>query len=217
MALSASPRDNTSATTPSPEPPAHLVAHPVGSAGTDNGILPLSPQHPQAGLGTPQGTGLTLAWHLVWQESLHPVGERGERGLLEAGGGAVPGGSLKAPHMQGRQGGHPKLQGTEHPGPGHWLPGRAHACRDAHTLHQGTHIPGGTSTAQQQAHKMWLWGTHSAKAPLSVQAPAPRVNSMRGDHAQTGLMGPLMDTSMAESTTGCCHCLCSLSHSRAQL
>lgn len=91
MALSASPSGDTSATMSSPEPPAHLGAHRVGSAGMDNGIPPLSLQRPQAGLGTPQGTGLTLAWHLVWQESLQPVGERGERGLVEAGGGAVPG------------------------------------------------------------------------------------------------------------------------------
>lgn len=80
MALPASPSGDTSATMTNPEPPAHLGAHPVGSAGMDHGILPRSPQCPQAGLGTPEGTGLTLAWHLVWQESLQPVGERGETG-----------------------------------------------------------------------------------------------------------------------------------------
>lgn len=81
----------------------------------------------------------------------------------------MPGGSLQAPHMQSRKGGHPTLQGTEHLGTGHWLPGRAHACRDTHASHWCTYVPGGTSTALQQAHKMWLWGTHSANMPVSVQ------------------------------------------------
>lgn len=153
MVLSASPSSNTSATITIPEVSAHLGAHPVGSSGMDHGTLPLSPQHPQAGLGTPQDTGLTLAWHLVWQESLHPVGERGERGLLEAGGGAVPGGSLQAPHIQGRKWGtqHCKAQSTLALGTGYQ---DVHTRARTPTPRTGAYVPGGTSTAQQQAHKM---------------------------------------------------------------
>lgn len=64
--------------------PAHLLvmtavsprpAHsPSGTAGMDCGIPPLSPRCPLGRDGHNQGTSLTLAWHLVWQESLQPAG-----------------------------------------------------------------------------------------------------------------------------------------------
>lgn len=45
----------------------------------------------------------------------------------------MPGGSLQAPHMQGRKEGHPALQGTaEHLGTGH--------CQDVH-MRAGTPTP----------------------------------------------------------------------------
>lgn len=110
------------------------------------------------------------------------------------------GDSLQAPHMQGRNGGT-----AGHRAPWHWALA-AGTCRDTHTSQRGS------STALQQAHKMCLWGTqtvplghtrcHGASERARVQAPVPRLNSTKGDHAQRRLMEPLMDPGTAESTTG---------------
>lgn len=112
------------------------------------------------------------------------------------------GDSLQAPHMQGRNGDtrHCRAQSTLALGTGSW------DVQDTHTSQRGS------STALQQAHKMCLWGTqtvplghtrcHGASERARVQAPVPRLNSTKGDHAQRRLMEPLMDPGTAESTTG---------------
>lgn len=82
--------------TPVPPPRAHshqLVRVPIQWRQLAQTVAsPLrAPAAPQAGTGTLRGAGLTLAWHLVWQESLQPAGGRGERGSVGAGEGARPG------------------------------------------------------------------------------------------------------------------------------
>lgn len=150
MALSASPRDNTSATTPSPEPPAHLVAHPVGSAGTDNGILPLSPQHPQAGDTSGHWPYLGLALSVAGE--LASCGrERGERVVGGRRGSSARGQSEGTPHA-GQAGRAPKTAGHRAPWPWalaartctrmkgrpHLAPGHTHSGWHQHSTAAGT-------------------------------------------------------------------------------
>lgn len=133
------------------------------------------------------------------------MGERGERGLLEAGGGAVLGDSQQAPHMQGRNGGAPNTAG--HRAPWHWALAartctRVQGCPQltlVHT-HSGWHQQGTAAGTQNVA----LGHTRCQRASerVCVQAPVPRVNVVEGHQAHTGLMGPLTDTGMTESVTG---------------
>lgn len=145
MALSASHSGDTSATMTSPVPAAHLGAHPMRSAGMDHGILPLSPQHPQAGLGMLQGTGLTFDWHLVWQESLQPAGRKKREGYWRQEGEQCQGAGCRYPTCRTGRGSTRlcRAQSTLALGTGCW-----DVHMHAHTSHWCTHIPGGTSTAQ---------------------------------------------------------------------
>lgn len=153
MALPASPTSDTSATMTSPQPPAHLGAHPVGSASMDHGIPRLSPQCPLGRDGHASGHRPYLGLALGVAGELAACGrERGERVSGGRRGGIARGQPTGTPRAGQDGGWHPTLQGMEHLGMGHRLPGHAHAHMDAHTLHTRMHTPGGSSTAQYHVH-----------------------------------------------------------------
>lgn len=156
-----------SATTSSPQPPACLsqqawtVASPLQSSGA-----------PQAVRGMLRGTSLTLAWHLVWQDSLQPKGGREGTRLVEAGE-CIAGGQLtSAAHAGLDRKWAPLTRCIEHPGTWHKLPGHAHT--DAHTSHTTL----ASALFHQRGTDPCAHGCHTQAHPHVYEPSTPRCHRL---------------------------------------
>lgn len=212
----------TGATRTSPQPPAILDAHEVGSAVTDHAISPhASPQCPLGRDRHASGCWPYLVLALGVAGELAACGrEKGER-VSGSGMGALPGVSPQAPHVGGRtRGGKPccGTWSTLAPGTDHhdvhmhtWMPtpctlACAHTGWHQHCTAPCAHACGTWHTPH--AHKLTLPRANVPGSVHTCRCQCLGVNGVKGGHARTRLMKPRTYTSMQWSTMGCQQCLC---------